>query len=101
MTEVTRPVDAYVGGKAATEFVAQAQAGFHLGETRTDIALRIVLAIEVQLQLRAEDQPLGEQQVVVCLQPRSRASLRTGIERGHDLKPVRRQSLHAHSGPLA
>ena len=56
--------DAEIRREFPAELVAQAQAGIDLGEPGADHAGGIGLAIEVDLDLRLQDQPLRQQKVV-------------------------------------
>src|SRR6516225_4141867 len=46
------------------EFVAQPQAGIDVGEAGAGQAGRVGLAVNVEFDLRLQDQPLGDQEIV-------------------------------------
>ena len=56
--------DADVGREFAIEFVAQPEAGIDVGKPDANQAGRVRLAVDVQLDLRLQDEPLCEQEFV-------------------------------------
>ena len=60
--------DADIEREFPAQFVAQAQAGIDVGNAGPDQAGRVRLAVEVELDLRLQDEPLREQKVVGGLQ---------------------------------
>src|SRR3546814_20406105 len=61
----------------------------------------VVAAVEVGFELRLQDQPVGQQDLVFAFEPGGQASGGADIAGGLDLELVGRQSLHADSGPVA
>ena len=53
-----------IGSKFAAEFVAQTYSCVDIRESRSCAAFKILLAVEVHLELRLYDQPLGKQQII-------------------------------------
>src|SRR3546814_18553832 len=100
-TDATYPVHADVGRKLPADLVAQAQTELHIGDAAADSTLRIILAVQVDLGFRLQDQPLGEQQLVLGPQARSRTACCADIAGGFKFKPVRRPSLHPEGRPDA
>ncbi|EOQ79655.1 hypothetical protein K652_15507 [Pseudomonas aeruginosa VRFPA02] len=88
-----------VGRELATDLVAQAQAQLAIGKARTDAAGGIVPAVQVDLGAGLEDQPVGQQDVVLALQ--AQRALAVLAEEGGDfrLEVVERQALHAERRP--
>ena len=88
-----------VGRELATDLVAQAQAQLAIGKARTDAAGGIVPAVQVDLGVGLEDQPVGQQDVVLALQ--AQRALAVLAEEGGDfrLEVVERQALHAERRP--
>ena len=88
-----------IGCKLARDLVAQAQAGFHCGQARTDAALWIVAAVQFHFQQRLQDQPAGEQQFVLDFGIEGGVAAAADIRGGRDLELVRGQSLYANRRP--
>jgi hypothetical protein len=60
--------DAHVGRELPAEFVAQTQAGIDVGKSRADQTRRVRLAVNVEFDLRLQDQSLGDQKIVGALE---------------------------------
>ena len=60
------PGHAEIRRELPADFIAQPQTGFGAGQPGTDTPLRVVLTIDVQLGSRLQNQPVGEQDVVVA-----------------------------------
>src|SRR5690242_2553024 len=100
-TETLSPHDTDVGCELASNFIAQAQAYFDVGQAGADAALRIVLAIDVSFQPRLQYQSLRQQFFVLELDARCSAATLPDVERGLGLEPVRCQPFDAERGPSA
>src|SRR5690606_697745 len=99
--ESARPDVADVGREAAAELVAQAQAEPGVAEALADVVFAVVAAVEVGLQLRLQDQPVGQQQLVLAFEAGGQAAGAADVSGGLDLELVRRKALHADRGPVA
>src|SRR5690242_1042283 len=100
-TEALRELHAHIRCELPTDLVAQPQAELYVSEAAAEPAGRIAAAVEVGFQLRLQDQPLSEAQVVAGAQARRTASGGAQIERGLHVEPVWRQALHAGRQPVA
>src|SRR5262249_48367762 len=85
----------------AGDLVAQSQAGIDFGKPAADLARRIVLGIEVHLDLRLQDQPLRDEKVVAAFELGGEMAVATDIAGGGDAKEQRRQTLDAERAPAA
>src|SRR5690606_26114409 len=99
--ESARPDVADVGREAAAELVAQAQAEPGVAEALADVVFAVVAAVEVGLQLRLQDQPVAQQQLVLAFEAGGQAAGAADVSGGLDLELVRRKALHADRGPVA
>jgi hypothetical protein len=91
---VVRKAD--VRGKFTAELVAQTYPRVDIGESRSNSALGILLAVEVHLKLGLCDQALGEQQVIGALSPDCQVPSVTEVERWRKFEEVRCESLDAY-----
>lgn len=90
-----RPLDADIGRELATQLVAQPQPGGHLADTRADTGPRVVIAPGLGLDPPGEDQAVGEQPVVLALQPQAELSALAEVAGRLDVEPLRCQPLQA------
>jgi len=95
------PDHADIWCELAADLVAQAQAQAGVGQARAQSPGRIGFAVKIGLELRLQDQTLGDQQLVLGLEARRRAAASTDIAGGLDVEPVGRQTLYAESRPVA
>src|SRR5690606_29347236 len=96
-----RPDDPDVRRDLPPDLVAQTQPGLARAEACGDAALRIVPAVEIELQVRLEDQAIGQQQLVLRLDPERRAAGLADVRRCLDVEPVRCEPLDANGCPRA
>src|SRR3546814_6738541 len=82
------PGHADVRRELAADLVAQAQASLGRAQARADAAAGVVLAVELGLDLPLQDQPVGQQRVVLGFQARP------GLA-GLDRKSTRLNSSHS------
>jgi hypothetical protein len=94
---VVRKAD--VRGKFTAELVAQTYPRVDIGESRSNSALGILLAVEVHLELRLCDQPLCKQQIIGARYSGCQVTSVTEVERWLQLKEVRCESLDAYRTP--
>src|SRR5574338_190045 len=100
-TELAGPLDAQIGGELAGDFVAQAQTGGDFREAATDALRFVAPTIQVGFDVWLQDQLLGEQQLVLGVEPCRRPPALAHVGSRVDLEPVRRQALDAEGEPAA
>ena len=61
---ISRIGDADIGREFPADLVTQPQAGIDVGKAGADLPAGIGLAVEIQLDLRLQDQPLRDEQIV-------------------------------------
>src|SRR6516162_3214166 len=93
--------DAEIGGECTAELVAQPEAGIDIGKPGADQAGRVRLAVEVQFDLRLQDKPLREQEVVGGLQLASEMAFAADKAGNLEIEEIRREALNAEGGPVA
>src|SRR5215472_4742327 len=93
--------DADIRREFSAEFVAQAQAGIDVRKAGADQARRVRLTVEVHFDLRLQDQPLREQQVVGGLELGRQMALAAHETGYFQIEEVRGKTLDAQSGPIA
>src|SRR5690606_26504742 len=91
--------DAHVRGEASAGLVAQAQAGLDAGQAGADPAPWIVPAVQLQLERGLQDQAVGEQQLVLHLDPGHGVAALAEVGSGRDLEPVRGKALYPERRP--
>jgi len=87
--------DADVGREFAIEFVAQPEAGIDVGKPDANQAGRVRLAVDIELDLRLQDQPLRDQKIVGSFQLRSEVALAADKARDLEIEEVGGKALDA------
>jgi hypothetical protein len=85
----------------AADFITQAQASIEVGETRPNTAAGIALAVKVDFELRLENQPVGNQQIVGAFDAPGQASVITEVKGWLEFEEVWRQSFDSDCTPGA
>src|ERR1700722_1256068 len=93
--------EADIGSEFAAEFITDTQASIELGKAGADAAARIVLAVEVELELGLGDQPVGDEKIVRTLDAAGDAALVAKIEGGRELEEIGGQAFDADRAPSA
>lgn len=80
--ELPIPMHSDIGRKLTADLVAQSKCDLQRRQPRADAIFRIVFAIELELQLRLQDETLSDERIVLALETRSGASLFTDVQCG-------------------
>jgi hypothetical protein len=64
LTERSRVRDSDIGRELSADFITDAQTAIDFGKARTDSATRVILAVEIQFDLRLCDQTVRDQEVI-------------------------------------
>ena len=91
---------AHIGREATAELVAQPQSGLERAQARTDAALLVLTAVELELDQWLQDQAIGQQHVVLGFHIGRDAAGGADIGGGLNLELVRRQALQADREPV-
>ena len=98
LAEVPLPGNAYIGRYLAADLVAQAQPQLDCAEPRADAQCRDVLRCSLQLQPGLQDEALGEEQLVFCLEAGGQIAMVAHEGGCIHLEPLWRQTLDAQHG---
>src|SRR5262249_22820567 len=87
--------NADVGRELPAEFVAQSEAGIDVGEAGAGQAGRVRLAVNVELDLRLQDQPLRDQKIVGSFQLGAEMALAAHEAGQFQIEKIRGEALDA------
>src|SRR5690606_1224950 len=76
-------------------FVAQPQPAADFADARADAGARVVVAPGLRFGTRGEDQAVGEQPLVLRLQPQAELAALAEVAGGLDMEPLRREPLES------
>jgi len=93
--------DANVGRELPAEFVAQPQAGIDVGKSGAGQTRRVRFAVNIEFDLRLQDQPLGDQKIVGALELGGEMALAANEAGQFQIKKIRGETLNAKRGPVA
>ena len=93
--------DAEIGREFSVDLVAQPEAGIDVGKAGADHTDRVGLAVEIDLDLRLQDQPLREQKIVGGFELGGEMALVADIAGEFEIEKVRRETLDAERPPIA
>src|SRR5690606_34343107 len=89
--------DADVGRKLATDLIAQPQAKFPGAQAGANSPRRVVFSVELRLEQWLQNQPIGEQRLVLNFNPGRGLSRLADISGCFDFELVGRKPDHADS----
>ena len=80
---------------AADQVIAQTQSQLDRATARHDFSLGIIRQRQADLERRRQDQPVGQQSLILHLRPE--VGVFGNVERRFDFEPLRREACHAES----
>jgi len=93
--------DAEIGRECTAELVPQPEAGIDIGKSGADETRGVGFAVDIELNLWLQDEPLREEKVVGGLELGGKMALAAHIARGLQIEEVRGEALNAEGGPIA
>src|SRR5580693_729250 len=95
LTEIAFVHDTNMGREISAELVAQPEARIDAGKAGADLAGGVGLAVEIDLDLRLQDQPVRNQQIVKGFEFGGEMPLAAHIPGEFDIEEVRGETLNA------
>ena len=100
LPEFPRVDDADIWGEFPLEFVAKPDSCIDIGEPGADQAGWVRLAVDVELDLRLQDQPFSDEKVVGTFQLSGKMALAAHKAGDLDIEKVGGEALNAEGGPI-